>query len=239
LTERYYGSMLLSSRITLEDRMDVLDTKDIACKSCLSIFTSKKINGKWPVFCTNKCRLASYLKPQYKPCGFCLATFLAKKSSHSNNLKTFCSAKCRSESLKKGGTEICAQCGIDYYLSSSKKRESQRSDRFCSAKCRFAYCTGTKSPVWKGGIYQLENGQRFVQRKRIGYSSHMVGTHRLIAGEAIGRPLIRGEVVIRVNNDKSDDRPVNLFICKTNSEFSRRRNGSLPWPTESNLDTYK
>ena len=74
---------------------------------------------------------------------------------------------------------------------------------------------------------------------RPGYVSKYIGDHRLAASRAIGRVVTRDEFVIRLNRNPDDNRPENLFICKSNSEFSRRRNGSLPWPTASNLREYK
>ena len=66
-----------------------------------------------------------------------------------------------------------------------------------------------------------------------------MGEHRVVASREIGRLVSRDEYVIRINRNPEDNRPENLFICESNSEFSRRRNGSLPWPTASNLCQYK
>jgi len=70
---------------------------------------------------------------------------------------------------------------------------------------------------------------------RPGYVGKYIGDHRLVASRAIGRLVTRNEFVIRINRNPEDNRPENLFICESNSEFSKRRNGSLPWPTDSNL----
>jgi hypothetical protein len=51
--------------------------------------------------------------------------------------------------------------------------------------------------------------------------------------------LKRSEIVIHINSDGLDNRPSNLFLCGSMSEFSRIRQGSLPWPKKSNLKEYK
>jgi hypothetical protein len=51
--------------------------------------------------------------------------------------------------------------------------------------------------------------------------------------------LKRSEIVVHINNDGLDNRPSNLFLCESMSEFARRRDGSLPWPKKSNLKEYK
>jgi hypothetical protein len=67
-----------------------------------------------------------------------------------------------------------------------------------------------------------------------------IGEHRRIAEAVIGRSLHRSEYVIRVNRRAvTDNRPENLFICATATEFCRRRNGALPWPSASNLHMFK
>lgn len=103
-----------------------------------------------------------------------------------------------------------------------------------------AYFTAERSAAFKGGRYTVAaTGNKFVYvgKDAVGSGSHMA-EHRLIASRAIGRPLTRDEFVVRVSRDPDNNDPANLFICESNSEFSKRRNGSLSWPTESNLGTY-
>jgi hypothetical protein len=75
--------------------------------------------------------------------------------------------------------------------------------------------------------------------RRKGYASKYIAEHRLVIAKHIGRMLTRSETVIHINNDGLDNRLSNLFICESMSEFSSRRNGSLPWPEKSNLHNYK
>lgn len=63
--------------------------------------------------------------------------------------------------------------------------------------------------------------------------------HRVVASRAIGRALLRSEPLLHINNQLGDNRPDNLFICGSNSEMLRRVHGTLPWPTSSNLGTYR
>ena len=93
---------------------------------------------------------------------------------------------------------------------------------------------------YKGGKYIFkQSGETYYRFDREGYVAKYCGQHRIIAGKEIGRPLRRGEIVIKINRSPNDNRPENLFICASNSEFSHRRNGSLGWPKESNLKTYE
>ena len=55
----------------------------------------------------------------------------------------------------------------------------------------------------------------------------------------IGRMLVRGEVVIHINNQGLDNRLSNLYVCESMSEYTLRRLGTLPWPKKSNVDQLK
>jgi hypothetical protein len=72
--------------------------------------------------------------------------------------------------------------------------------------------------------------------KRKGYVGKYTAEHRLVVAKHIGRMLVRGEVVIHINNQGLDNRLSNLYVCESMSEYTLRRLGTLPWPTKSNVD---
>lgn len=216
-----------------------VEYRDLTCEQCGTGFNAKQDHGEWPRFCERVCFLAACVRPEHKPCENCRSMFLARKSSTSNELKRFCSNKCAGEAVRCSVEKQCAHCLKPFSLTPSVAR--QRPDESCcSDQCRVAYYVGERNKTWKGGGYHSESaGHKFVKLVRPGKVGNYVGNHRVVAGNAVGRILERQECVIRINNDKTDDRPENLFICGSNSEFSKRRNGSLPWPTSSNLDSYR
>jgi hypothetical protein len=108
-------------------------------------------------------------------------------------------------------------------------------------KCSSKFFSGANAHNFKGGVHlqQATNHNFVLIGKREGYVSKYTAQHRLVCAKQIGRMLNRGEVVIHINNDGLDNSPSNLFLCESMSEFSRRRQGSLPWPKQSNLKEYK
>jgi hypothetical protein len=110
----------------------------------------------------------------------------------------------------------------------------------CSKECRAAYYTGERAGNFKNGFYtHTQSGEKHLLMPRPGYVGKYMGEHRIVASKEIGRPVTRNEIVIRLNRNPEDNRPENLFICASNSEYCRRRQGSLPWPKQSNLKDYK
>lgn len=217
------------------------DRKTVACKKCGKKFLAKKDHGVWQKFCSKTCKNRDAPKPGWKECPTCGEKFFAERSSHStpDGLRIYCSKKCSKEGLKNGFTKICINCGAEFYVNPSRARQ-RNEESCCSRKCQHEFYVNELCHSWKGGRYtDRTTGRIQVLQQRPGYVSPYMGEHRLIASRSIGRMLERHEFVIHVNNIKTDNRPANLFICGSNSEFSKRRQGSLPWPKKSNLEEYK
>lgn len=49
----------------------------------------------------------------------------------------------------------------------------------------------------------------------------------------------RGEVVLCIDGNNNNFAPENLYILPSQKEFGMVKAGTLPWPTESNLNSYK
>lgn len=210
--------------------------RKLVCEECGETFESPADHGAWPRFCSRACFLGACIQPEEKPCQYCGTMFLAGASSHDvggDGRKLFCSHQCANARLKNGDEKICVECGATFYVSANRKD----SQLCCSERCRVKYYTEERSSGWKGGEYET-GGQRFVRLPRQDRASPYTGEHRLVATKALGRLLDSWEIVIRIDREPDNNRPENLFICASMSEYAKRRNGSLPWPHESNLGTY-
>lgn len=216
------------------------ERREISCECCAVKFTAAQDHGAWPRFCGRECFLKSCIRPDEKECRNCGSVFTAGRTStgkSEDGRRIYCSKKCAHEALKKSMERQCVECGVAFYPQNVSQNEDQCT---CSTKCRVSYFSGARSPAFKGGSYtDTTTGERRVLLPRPGYVGKYIGAHRLAAARAIGRPLQRGEVVIQLNRAEKSEHPEDLFICASLSEFCRRRNGSLPWPTQSNLATYE
>lgn len=217
------------------------ERKDLKCEACGATFNTTRDHGVWPRFCSRKCFLAGAVRAAEKECAHCGSMFTATKASHQSEdgLRKYCSKQCREAGLRIGQEKVCVNCGATFYLSPSKV-VLRPDDGCCSAACQASYYTGSRAHAYRTGTHiHSDTGDTYVLMKRPGYVGAYIGEHRLIASRAIGRLITRNEVVIRVNNKTNDNRPENLFICASRSEHGRRRQGSLPWPKNGNLDSYQ
>lgn len=216
------------------------ERREIICKRCGEKFVTVHDHGKWPVYCSRACFEGDAPKPTEKECPSCGALFLASRSTHDtlDGLRIFCSDKCRNEGLLRGHMKNCVNCDKVFYI--RRSAQSQRPEESCcSEKCQREYYVLEKNPNWKGGKYiDTGSGQRRQLCKREKAVSHYLAEHRVVAAQFIGRFLERTEMMLHLNDRPADNRPENLFICASISEMRKRRNGSLPWPKESNLSTY-
>lgn len=228
-----------------QDAARTAERMTLACSACGSAFTAAMDHGVWPKFCSRTCFVtaANGDGPQKseKNCKCCGAVFMATKSKHDSEdgLQDFCSNACANEARRTGDQFQCLNCDAPFYLSPSTLRKRGKPG-CCSRECQTAFYTGARSAGFRGGFYtHTQAGEKHLLLPRPGYVGKYVGEHRVVASREIGRLVTHEEYVIRINRRPDDNRPENLFICESNSEFSKRRNGSLPWPTASNLCKYK
>ena len=217
------------------------ETREIECVKCGNKFQTKRDHGEWPKYCGKECFLKGALKPeQWADCGFCGSAFLAERSGHGETgYRRFCSMACTHKNKIRGDQHTCIHCGGAFHLQPSRLAKRGEA-RCCSQKCHDEFYKGIHHFKYINGSHiHSTTGEKYVLLERPGYVAKYIGEHRLIVSKIIGRMVTRGERVIRVNRDPLDNRPENLFICESNSEFSKRRNGSLPWPTKSNLHEWR
>lgn len=215
------------------------ERRHLICRSCDQSFVAVQDHGEWPKFCSRECFAAGHIPPKDKACEYCESMFLATRSSHdsADGYKRYCSVRCSSHAKRRGEEHRCLNCDALFYLSASVLVQRGGAG-CCSNACKRAYYVGARSSEFEGG-YVDERGNHMTLLVRPGYVGKYISENRLVASRAIGRLVTRDEFVVRINRNPEDNRPENLFICESNSEFSRRRNGSLPWPTASNLRQYK
>lgn len=182
-------------------------------------------------YCSRECRYTSgaWTKPKTVACAACGALHEARQR---NQNRHFCSPRCATEGLRSGEDRICVNCGATFYIIKT------RDDRCCSWDCRNEFYQRAKTRPWKGGVVQ-QGPMRAVLLRRPGYVGKYMGEHRLVASKAIGRPLAPHEPVIHLNRDRVDNRPANLYICRSRSDATKLLHGSLPWPERHNLDVYR
>ena len=227
--------------ITCRNKSGLLPRTQYTCRNCNDTFLARPDYGADRRFCSRKCFLGNCVQPTDKACLYCGSMFIAKRSSTAtwgDGRRLYCSKQCFVAGSRSFEEKPCAVCGVMFYPISRERQENQYT---CSVKCKNVFFSGVNAHGFRGGEHvQKHVNHKFVLvGKRQGYVGKYMAEHRIIISKYLGRMIKRTEVVIHINNQGLDNRLSNLYLCESMSEFGRRRNGSLPWPTESNLKTYK
>ena len=227
--------------ITCANKIRRLARVEYTCVSCKEVFLAMPDHGAERKYCSRKCFLAECVQPVDKLCENCGGVFTAARSTTvtwGDGRRLYCSKKCYTEHSRSFEEKRCAWCGTLFYPISAAKDSTQMT---CSPKCKGEFFCGTNSLNFKGGshIHVQTNHKMVLIGKRKGFVGKYLSEHRLLIAKHIGRMLTRDEMVLHINNQGLDNRLSNLYVCESNSECAKRRLGSLPWPTKSNVDQLK
>ena len=184
------------------------------------------------------CSMACRTNRVTKACEYC-GTDFTRPASQMTESARYCSKACydKAQAAGRRDTFVCECCGESFVREKSWNPGGPR--RFCSDGCRRVVMVREQHPRWKGGVSRSSCGVEITYMPRDGYAGNYILTHRKVASAEIGRMLDRHEHVLHINNDTDDNRPENLFVCGSISECVKRISGTLPWPTKSNVATYR
>ena len=227
--------------ITCNNKSGTKPRTKYTCQNCNDTFMARPDHGADRRFCSRKCFLENCVQPTDKECLHCGSVFTARRSSTAtwgDGRRLYCSKRCFTLGARTFEEKPCAVCGVMFYPRSREKQEKQHT---CSTKCKNVFFSGVNAAGFRGGEYvqQHANHKFVLVGKRQDYVGKYMAEHRMIISKYLGRMIKRTEVVIHINNQGLDNRLSNLYLCESMSEFGKRKMGSLPWPTESNLESYK
>lgn len=98
----------------------------------------------------------------------------------------------------------CLVCKIPFKCYRSNEH------KYCSRKCRYVDCRGSKNPAFKGGTTIDKNGYVRVRGFRLNGKRRY--EHQRVMEVFLGRPLRPGEEIHHINGVKTDNQLENLFL---------------------------
>ena len=114
----------------------------------------------------------------------------------------------------------CEECGVSVKMPPSQFKRSKH--HFCSRQCHMTYMNRELNPTRmtpevreKLRKSRLDCGEGKTYTKT--YGKH---THRMVAEQALGRPLEKNEIVHHIDGNKRNNDPSNLMVM-TQSEHCR------------------
>lgn len=203
--------------------------------------TTRKVY--WDKTCGPDCRRRlQQSKWAYKKCKYCGKRFryymrhIARKS--------FCSKDCQNafKTASQTFTIKCQACGKE--LKRQNSRPSGPFGMFCSTVCSDAYLKRENAINWKGGWFQNSREMVMINvgMSTVVYAAHPYGhpvyraRYRVMVELQRHGYLKRHWPVMHLNGDSLDDRIDNLYVCSSPTQHAKMRQGTLPWPTKTNVD---
>lgn len=138
-------------------------------------------------------------------CGNCGTPFERLACQLTRGRGRFCSRECASASYRRGLLMFCDMCDGRYYR---QRAETGSTNGFCSKVCYQEWRVANRGDTYP------RKGQAHV--------------HRLVAARALGRPLLPGEVVHHLDEDKSNAALENLAVFPSQAHHARCHQGGMP-----------